>query len=276
VFARLFKSGVGGQVFSDNIQVDSTVDASVRMTNPHLFGQPNTGGAPGAQHGDPRYTRDQEFYLTISGTGECMGLQNYTVQGGSTGAIPEAGFADTVPLPSGSTPERNITVAVTDKINNSQNFQTSLVFDAGAPTLSNSGNPTVTMPLTTTNIIVPLSFDNITVNDAVYGTQGENLDQGKRFWGVWVAVSRTPTAPPTTDLARWAPVEVLNPDSTFTINWSLFSGLDTQSKTIGDYYVFVKFLDGAGNFTTGTIESAKITLESGFTKPMQYVPFAHR
>jgi hypothetical protein len=277
VYARLFKNGVGGNIFSDNIQVDSTVDASVRMINPHMIGLPTSGGAPGAQHGDPRYTRDQQFYLTINETGECLGLQNYTVQGGSPVAIPEAGFADTVALPGGPTPPaRNVNVAVTDKINNSQNFQTSLIFDSGAPTLVTTGNPTVTTPLSTTNIIVPLSFDNITINDAVYGTQGENLDQGKRFWGVWIAVSRTTTAPPTTDLTRWAPVEVLNPDSTFTINWSLFSGLDNQSKTAGDYYVFVKFLDGAGNFTTGTIESAKITLESGFTRPTQFVPFAHR
>jgi hypothetical protein len=275
VYARLFKSGVGGKEFSDSIQVDSTVDASVRMTNPHMIGLPTTGGAPGAQHGDPRYTRDQQFYLAINQTGECLGLQNYAVQGGSNGAIPEAGFADTVPLPSGSTPERNVTVAVTDKINNSQNFQATLIFDAGAPTLDTSDNPAVTAPVSTTNIIVPLSFDNITVNDTIYGDQ-ENLDPGKQFWGVWIAVSRTTTPPPTTDLTRWVPVEVLNPDSTFTINWSLFSGLDSQSKTAGDYYVFVKFLDGAGNFTTGTIESAKITLESGFSRPTQYVPFAHR
>src|SRR5262249_17365424 len=37
VYARLFKSGGGGKIFSDTIQVDSTIDASVRMSNPHLI-----------------------------------------------------------------------------------------------------------------------------------------------------------------------------------------------------------------------------------------------
>ncbi|HET9224535.1 MAG TPA: hypothetical protein VFO07_18625, partial [Roseiflexaceae bacterium] len=276
VYVRLFKGGVGGNTFFDDIQVDSSVDASVRMLNPHMFGLPSTGGAPGAQDGDPRYTRDQEFYLTINELGECTGLQNYRVQSGPTAPIPEAGFADTVALPGGTTPAaRGVNVTVTDKIGNSLNYQSIMIFDSGQPTLTTSSNPTVTMPLSTTDIIVPLSFENIRVNDAIYG-DAENLDPGKQFWGAWIAVSRTPTAPATTNLARWSPVQVLQPNSDFTINFSLFSGLDTQSKTPGDYYVFVKFLDGAGNFTSNTIGSAKITLQSGFTRPLQYMPFAHR
>jgi hypothetical protein len=276
VYVRLFKGGAGGKEFSDNIQVDSTVDAAVRMTNPHLSGLSTSGGLPGAQDGDERYTRDQDFFLGINDIGECSGLLSYKVQGGTNGAIPDTGFADTVDLPGGTTPAaRNVIVTVTDKISNTQNFQTNLIYDAGAPTLSNSGNPTVTMPLSTTSIIVPLSFDNISVNDAIYGAE-ENLPTGKQFWGVWIAVSRTPTAPPTTDLARWSPVEVLDRNSTFTVNWSLFSGLPSPSKTAGDYYVFVKFLDGAGNFTTATLESAKITLQSDFTTPTLYVPIVRR
>jgi hypothetical protein len=277
VYVRLFKNGGGGKPFSDNIQVDSTVDASVRMSNPHMIGLPTSGGAPGAQDGDPRYTRDLAFYLGIGDAGECSGLLNFSVQGGSSGAIPAGGFAATVPLPGPSTPPaRDVNVTVTDKIGNSQNYQTSLIFDSGPPTLVTANNPTVTAPLSATNIIVPLSFDNITVNDAIYGTQGENLNQGKRFWGVWIANSRTPTPPATADLAKWIPVEVRTPDSTFSINWSLFGGLDSQAKTAGDYYVFVKFLDGAGNPTTATIETAKITLQSGFTRPTLDVPVIRR
>jgi hypothetical protein len=277
VYVRLFKGGGGGKEFSDDIQVDSTVDASVRITNPHLNGQAVTGGAPGAQDGDPRYTRDLEFYLGINDAGECTGLQNYSVQGGTNGAIPEGGFADSVTLPGGSTPaQRDVNVTITDKIGNSQNFQESLIFDSDVPTLVNSANPAVTGPVSTTNIIVSLTFENIRVNDDTYGTFGENLDQGERFWGVWIANSRTPTPPPTTDLTKWSPVEVPTHASDFTINWSLLGGLGNQTNPTGDYYIFVKFLDGAGNPTTATIEVEPITLQSGFDRPTLYLPSIHK
>jgi hypothetical protein len=275
VYVRLFRGGGGGTPFSDNIQVDSEVQASVRITNPHLDGQPNTGGAPGAQDGDPRYTRDLQFYLGIDGPAECSGLQNFSVQGGSNGAIADNSYADVVQLPGGSTPAaRDVNVTVTDKIGNSENYQATMIFDSGPPTLVMTSNPTVTMPLSTTNIIVPLSFQNITVNDATYGTQGENLDQGERFWGVWIANSRTSTAP--TDPDRWSPVEVPTHASDFTIDWSLFGNLGDQANPTGDYYVFVRFLDGAGNPTTAVIQTAKITLESDFTMPTLYLPNLHK
>jgi hypothetical protein len=277
VYVRLFKSGGGGKMFSDNIQVDSEVQAAVRITNPHLNGQPNSSGAPGAQDGDPRYTRDLQFYLGIHEAGECSGLLNFSVQGSSNGTVPAEGYAAIVPLPGGSTPAaRNVNVTVTDKIGNSQNYQSILIFDSDFPKLTTSANPMVTLPLSTTSIIVPLSFENINVNDTTYG-DAENLNPGRQFWGVWIANSRTPTPPPT-DSPSWSPVEVPTHASDFTIDWSLFGGLGNQANPAGDYYVFVRFLDGAGNPTreADIIETGKITLESGFTRPKFYLPSLHK
>jgi hypothetical protein len=121
---------------------------------------------------------------------------------------------------------------------------------------------------------VPLSFSNIAVNDNLYGTQGENLPQGRRFWGIWVAVSRTNSAP--TDVLKWNAVEVPNPTAAFTVNFSLFSSLADNERTAGDYYVFVRFLDGAGNPTTATLNVPKITLASGFSTPKIYSPVIRR
>jgi hypothetical protein len=122
---------------------------------------------------------------------------------------------------------------------------------------------------------VPLSFENIAVNDDTYGTQGENLDQGERFWGVWIANSTTNVAP--TDPDKWFPVQVTTPGPSFTINWSLFGGLTPQQQQGDqDYYVFVKFLDGAGNPTTATIQARKIHLEANPDRPSLYLPTIHK
>ena len=114
------------------------------------------------------------------------------------------------------------------------------------------------------------------MSDNLYGQQGEGLPSGRQFWGVWIANSRTPTAP--TDPARWSPVEVPTHASDFTIDWSLFGGLGNQANPAVDYYVFVRFLDGAGNPTreADIIETGMITLESGFTRPTLYLPSMHK
>jgi hypothetical protein len=69
-------------------------------------------------------------------------------------------------------------------------------------------------------------------------------------------------------------VRVATPNSSFSVRWSLFSGLGYTSDLAnkpGDYYVFVRFLDGAGNPSSGSLK-LKVTLEPGYTLPSQRLP----
>ena len=44
----------------------------------------------------------------------------------------------------------------------------------------------------------------------------------------------------------------------------------------GDFYVYVRFLDGAGNSTTKAIEANKITLTAPFTQQTLYLPQVYK
>ena len=91
------------------------------------------------------------------------------------------------------------------------------------------------------------------------------------FWGVWIANSPTDVAADSPQL-NWAPIAVPSPGPTFTVDWSLFSGLDTPAdRRAGVYFVYVRFLDGAGNASAAVLKT-QITLSSPFTMPMVFTP----
>src|SRR5262249_15809863 len=155
---------------------------------------------------------------------------------------------------------------------NTDPFQESIIYDPTAPQLDTGSSPTVTAPLTTTSIVVSLAFQNIHVKDDLYG---DGAGPGTNdFWGVWVANSTTDVEP-AADSGKWLPMEISTPRPSFTIDWSLFGGI-TNPTGDQDYYIFVKFLDGAGNPTSETIQVRKIHLEANFTKPTLYLPEIHK
>jgi hypothetical protein len=277
VYVRLFNDGVGGTPFSDSIAIDTTVEASSSATNPHLIGEPiDYTGVPGASDGDPKYTRDDKFFLAINDAGDCTGLASFDVRKSISGTISGGSYRNDVPLPAPPTPgSLVITVDISDTLGNKTTLDPmQLIYDPDRPTLVASQNPTVTAPLSTTNIIVPLSFDNIKVNDPLYG-QGESLPVGRQFWGAWIANSTTNVTPDNPGL-KWFPVQVEVPTTTFTLNWDLFTGLPVSQEHAGDFYVYVRFLDGAGNPTAKAIEANKITLTAPFTRPTLYLPQVYK
>jgi hypothetical protein len=128
------------------------------------------------------------------------------------------------------------------------------------------------------SIIRTLSFQGIDVTDNLYG-QRESLPAGKQFWGVWIANSTSSTATADDPSLNWYPVRVPAPNSSFVVKWDLFAGLnftsDLRNKT-GDYYVFVRFLDGAGNASTGSLSKVKVTLTAGYDIPTVRLPVQAR
>src|SRR5262249_22322836 len=143
----------------------------------------------------------------------------------------------------------------------------------GLPVLNMSANPSVTGPATTDNILIALSFSNIQVNDNLYG---DGTGPGTNdFWGVWVANSPTDIAADSPSL-NWSAIPVPTPGPTFSIKWSLFSGLSAATdRRAGTYFVYVRFLDGAGNPSAESLKT-QVTLTSAFAMPTIYGPFIRK
>ncbi|MFL5801745.1 MAG: sialidase family protein [Roseiflexaceae bacterium] len=293
VYVRLFKDGSPGPAFSDTIKVDDTVDADVMVSNPNMIGLPSiyTPGSTtavhaigpadayegGASDGHPNYTRIRKFFLGITDGGDCTGLGDFFVPDSDASQatdIPIAGFAGAPALPGFGDPgEKQISVVISDTIGNQRTYgPLPLIYDPDRPVL-NGGS--VSGDANTKTILRTLSFSGINVNDTLYG-QYESLPAGKQFWGVWIAnvhLTATPNITPDSPGLNWFPLSVASPDAQFSVQWSLFTGLDygaTQGHE-GNYNVFVRFLDGAGNPTQGVI-STTLTLDSGYTLPHVFLP----
>lgn len=58
----------------------------------------------------------------------------------------------------------------------------------------------------------------------------------------------------------------------FSVSWNLFNGIAPASRVAGTYYIYVKFLDGAGNATVGTLPAVQVNLTQGFSVPKIFLP----
>ncbi|MEO7912916.1 MAG: hypothetical protein ABIV47_24980, partial [Roseiflexaceae bacterium] len=145
---------------------------------------------------------------------------------------------------------------------------------SGLPVLNSGGSATAD---TTNSIIRKLSFQGISVDDNLYGQQANlpQLPAGQRFWGVWMANTTSATTTADDQSLNWYPVPVGTPNSSFTVTWDIFAGLnfpytDLRNKP-GTYYVFVRFLDGAGNASAESIK-VPVTLTAGYEVPTVRLP----
>jgi hypothetical protein len=72
-------------------------------------------------------------------------------------------------------------------------------------------------------------------------------------------------------------VRVATPNTSFTVQWNLFSGLNyggDATKT-GDYFVYIRFLDGAGNPSADLLK-VRATLQPGYSIPKVHLPLVRR
>jgi hypothetical protein len=266
----------------------------VNAVNPNMAGLPtiyNQRITPadaylgGAKDGDPGYTRVRKFFLGVLDADDCAGLKEFSAMatGEPVTPITDEGYAGSPALPGSAVPgSRNVTVLVTDTLGTGQVYSTPLIYDPadtdpseavsntlGLPVLNMNQNPGVSAPATTNNVFVTLSFTNIQVNDNLYG---DGAGPGTNdFWGVWVANSATDVSADSASL-NWVAIPVPNPGPAFSIQWGLFSGLDSAAeRRPGAYFVYVRFLDGAGNPSAASLET-QTTLSDPFTMPTIYGP----
>lgn len=263
------------QVRSASITLDLGIQAAYRAINPYSSGKatrftPLSGPADaelasnyGADGGDPNHTRIPGFYLEIDGPNECSALQSFAVGtavgnlGNPTGILNNK-FANIVsfPNPGNAQPGPNpIVVQIRDRLNNFVNLERTFIYDNVRPVLNapppnpvSEGFSVVSQPEATLLASLTVS-DAVSVTDTTY-----RATSGRQYWGLWIANSRTAVTDPTgiNSPLTWTPVGLLpQTGNSFTLkNWSLATNLLGQVGT-GRYYVYVRFLDGAGNPTDG-------------------------
>lgn len=286
VYARLLIDNAPGAIFTDTIVVDTDVDATVIARNPFLLNStlpitPTDGNALG---GAPNYTRDGRVFLQINDNDDCSGLKEFTASGNFTQPISGESFAGYINVLQGTTSqgEKPFQVNVKDKLNNTTTYPSatqsfSVTYDTEPPVLDMSKSPTMTTPVSVTNILTTLTFSNTEVHDNLFGPR-EGLAGNAEFWGVYIANSREIS--PSLSTLKWTAVPVDKPGKSFSIpQWSLFSGLGYNPRDTnrsGDYYVFVRFVDGAGNVTQQVIRSKKITLAANYSVPTRYLSLVSR
>ncbi|NTU83513.1 MAG: exo-alpha-sialidase [Chloroflexales bacterium] len=262
---------VEAQPRSDTVQIDSRVAASVQIDNAlnHVAsGVAELSNIQGAPGGDPSYTRVPLVYLSVTPQGDCSGLASLGVGSTPTTAentytLSSSGFQGVVPLPNLANLAPGKTtfyVQITDGTGNVRVYPFDVIIDEDAPVLNTSSPGTVTPVADAAgDVLQDLTFTNINVRDNTYDP--EDPDPNRHIWGVWIANSTDRVADPLAAGLKWvvvkAPASVAVPnaasggtDYQFTIqNWSLATGLSTAQLTAGDYFIYIRFLDAAGNPT---------------------------
>lgn len=266
---------------SDSIIIDGVVEASAIFANPYLYVDtaPENAGldkVAGALNGARNYTRIPLMYVDITSFDDCTDLKSVGIGRSANAietviAVTDEGYRGFVPLPGladlqeGEVP---IVLQVTDGAGNVRNFSGTIIFDETPPVLDpNASGPLQATANPNADLLQNLTFSNVSVSDTGVGDRD--------FWGVWLAVSRTPVANPTaSDDLVWIPVSISENATSFTVrNFSLASGLPDADVTPGTYYVYARFLDAAGNASTAFLDAV---IESNAERPKTNLPLIVR
>jgi hypothetical protein len=186
--------------------------------------------------------------------------------------VSDSNFANIVPLPQLPSADgpASVVVRVSDMAGNTKDYNQEFIYDTTPPTLSSTGQGVLGVGTgsVSSTLLVNLNFTGVQVSDNLYPAPG--------FWGVWVANSRTPVADPLNSTSLlWVPVQTAGGGANFTVpNWSLASGLTSAEVAPGDYYVYVRFLDGAGNPSNAYVSTQ--TNLTAVTQPAMYLPLITR
>lgn len=256
------------------ITVDSEVSASTYIGNPYkatnsrVYSNIQQTG-PDVNDGDAAYTREKAFYIQIGNAGECSQLSTFRYGAAENSLSSEFGivnnnFTGILALPQLKVGDNTVILQVKDSVGNVKTVEEKITYDPEKPKLVTTGTLTAEQGLADATILAKLTFNGNKVTDGYY--------PGRGFWGVLIANSRVPvTDPITSQSLNWSVVKAPGTESDFTINnWSLLSGISAGNQTPGDYYIYARFVDGAGNVSDEYIET-KITLNT-ITKPNIRLP----
>lgn len=268
--------GVQSPILRASIVLDQAVQASAVVRNPYKRSNAvfPTSSSPVVDNGDDSYTREKLAYVEVNGAAECTGLTQLQIgrDASNLGApftVSNNTFAQVLPLlgdvPVGPNP---VALQVVDALGNTLLTSQVLVYDPVLPVLTTPGTLAATVPTSGPNVLVALNFNGNVVSD--------NLYPGRGFWGVWIANSRTPSADPANDATlSWVTLPAPGGSADFTLpQWSVLSGIAPAAQTPGDYYIYVRFLDGAGNPTIGVLTTSVALAQ--IVKPSVELPIVVR
>lgn len=295
--------------FAATIRVDAAnppdgnaIDADVRVFNRNTselsrwspgIADMQTGGA---SDGHPSFTRDKQVGLNVRDTGECSGLVSLTGLGFSNQTITGGSFSSLLGTIGDSANPGLITTtaSIGDRALNIGQFTRRIVYDppldgtpgaydgAGRPKLNDATLGEANLPTEARkSIIRTLVFSDVNVTDNLYNKNYlPSVSDNLNFWGVWVAVeyAGSPTAAlapadPNSAALVWTPIKVDTSSKNFTAKINLFTsgGFGLTSEKSGAYRVYVRFLDGAGNASSGS-RSTTVTLDPGYQLPQIALP----
>jgi hypothetical protein len=297
VYAQVRDSaqGLESDVVQGSITYDPNVDAEVIVRNPFLRENPMSllqdFAQAGASDGDPGYTRSDFYYAEVNtSAGECSAIESVSFgqPGLAATVLDGAQVQDVRPFNNliSQDGEQVVFVDVEDGVGHERRYERTIIRDTANPQVLNTdGSFTVSSTdgmSPTESIIVSLSFEGLEVEDNLY-THPNNNDV--QVWGAWVAASRemlTVSDTEQLELLDWRPAEVTIFSSSdgkvsFEISrWNLFNGVSSDDQTGGDYYLYARILDGAGNASDTLLIANPITLSDDFVVPNVYLPLLLR
>lgn len=297
VYAQVRDSaqGLESDVAQGSIIYDPNVNADVIVRNPFLKENPmamlQDFAQAGASDGDPGYTRNDFYYAEVNApAGECSGIESVSFGQPGLAATESSGalVQDIMPFANFIAQDGSqvVFVDVVDGVGHTRRYERTIIRDTANPQVLNSdGSFSVSSTdglSPTESIFVTLTFEGLEVEDNLY-TNPNNSDA--QLWGVWLAASRQQLTISDTaqlDLLNWQPAEVVSVSSadgkvSFEISrWNLLNGVASEDRTGGDYYLYARVLDGAGNASDTMLTANDITLSDDFIVPAVYLPLIIR
>ncbi len=269
-------TGKTSDLMSKMVVVDPGVDAEVKVHNPTV--------------GASSYTSQLAYMLDVQArSSECSNLVQVQVGEQTTATQEEPTLQQAtlglMPLLPGLSADHTIIVEVKDGAGHTKTYERVITVDTQPPQLTSDNASLVaeTSGSVHDSVEIDLAFANVTVSDDLYGTKA---GEDRPFWGVWVANSRENI--PLTESSRleselnWQAVEIegsyvqsgggSSPYAFVVPKWNLYDGLAESEQTGGDYYVYARIMDGAGNLTTVVLQSNTINLSNTPQMPATPTP----
>lgn len=214
-----------------NQTIGATTTLTGQYSNPYYRDVLSSGGS---SYANSAYTRSLIGKLIINNVTDLSGLASFQSLGSNEREFTKSMIDQEQSVflqTTGVADQVGTTIRLTDEAGNIEDRNLTLIYDT-------------TPPVATGAAITQTSRNNALFvrTFSVSGTITDNLYSGG-YWGVWVAVEKdTGTADDTNPNLKWGAVPATS--GAFTVN--LLNGT-SELVSSGDYRVYVRFLDGAGN-----------------------------
>lgn len=230
-------------------------------SSPYYLDSSSSGGS---SYNADTYTRSMIGKFTITRVNDLSGLASFQPTGSNERTFTNSMInqEQTVFLQTTSNPNQvGTTIRFTDRAGNVEDRTLTLIYDTTAPVAS-AASITAVAPADDTVFVREFTVGG-TVSDDQYPSPG--------YWGVWVAIEKDTGAAPdaTNSDLKWGAIPVTA--GSFEVN---LLNASSELLSSGDYHVYVRFLDGAGNASAeADALSVTVTVGAGADTTKIFVPY---